>query len=255
MGSEVVKIGDKVDVRIVQNLEKKKAQQEMKTSERPKIYRSKVQNIMENGNIEIEVPTEGDKAIFLPSGVRLEFLFYTKSGMYRCLGHIKERYKKERMNLLLIERKTAWEKFQRREYYRHECLMEILYYPILKEEIEQVPLKEVKTYHRTLYPQEIPKTAIAVDISGGGIRIVSDRPGERGDYIVISMSLGSQNIEDYMEVLGEVLFCQGLENKLGSRKDNQKKYEYRIQFAINSKERERIIKYIFEQERKCRQKG
>lgn len=159
------------------------------------------------------------------------------------------------MFLLLIERKTAWEKFQRREYYRHECLMEILYYPVLKDEIQQVPIEELKSYHRMLYPQEIPRNAIAVDISGGGIRIVADRPGERGDYLVISMSLDSQGIDNYMEVLGEVLFCQKVENKPSDKKENQKKYEYRIQFAINSKERERIIKYIFEQERKYRQKG
>ncbi len=255
MSSEVVKIGDKVDVRILQSVEKGKSKGGIKKKERPKTYRSKVQDIMEHGYIEIEVPTEGGKSIYLPSGVRLEFLFYTRNGMYRCLGYIKKKKKKENLFLLLIERKSAWEKFQRREYYRHECLMEILYYPVLKEEIQQVPIEELKSYHRMLYPQEIPRNAIAVDISGGGIRIVANRPGERGDYIVISMGLDSRGIDDYMEVLGEVLFCQKLENKPGDKKDNQKKYEYRIQFAIDSKERERIIKYIFEQERKYRQKG
>ncbi|MEY8392086.1 hypothetical protein D3Z36_03565 [Lachnospiraceae bacterium] len=252
MGSEVIKIGDKVDVQILQNIEKDKSGKRSKRDKSQKVYHSRVQDILENGMFEIEVPTMGGRMIFLPTGVRLEFLFYTKSGMYRCLGHIKERYNKECLNLLLIERKTPWEKFQRRDYYRHECLMEILYYPILKEELEQVSIEELKTHHRMLYPQETPQNGIAVDISGGGARIVTDRPGERGEYLVISMSL---NEDDYMEVLGEVLFCQGLENKYGDRANNQSKYEYRIQFSIDSKERERIIKYIFEQERKYRQKG
>lgn len=249
MGSEVIKVGDRVDVQILQNVEKNKSDQGIKKNGHLNIYHSRVQDILGNGMFEIEVPTVGGKMIFLPTGVRLEFLFYSKTGMYRCLGHIKERYSKESLNLLLIERKTPWEKFQRRDYYRHECLMDVLYYPVLKEELEQVSLEELKTYHRSLYPEEVPQNAVAVDISGGGVRLVTDRPGE---YVVISMSL---NKNDYIEVLGEVLFCQGLENKLGDRASSQKKYEYRIQFTIDSKEREKIIKYIFEQERKYRQKG
>lgn len=166
MGSEVIKVGDRVDVQILQNVEKNKSDQGIKKNGHLNIYHSRVQDILGNGMFEIEVPTVGGKMIFLPTGVRLEFLFYSKTGMYRCLGHIKERYSKESLNLLLIERKTPWEKFQRRDYYRHECLMDVLYYPVLKEELEQVSLEELKTYHRSLYPEEVPQNAVAVDISG-----------------------------------------------------------------------------------------
>ena len=80
MGSDIVKIGDKVDIRILQQVE-----QGWKTGERPDTYRSKVQDVKENGDIEIEVPTQEGKSVSLPSGVRLEFLFYTRAGMWRIL--------------------------------------------------------------------------------------------------------------------------------------------------------------------------
>ena len=106
MGTGILKIGNKVEIRILQQVE-----QGWKTGERPPSYQTKVQDILENGDIEVAVPTEKGERVPLPSGVRLEFLFYTKSGMYRCVAQIKDRYIKDRLYVLLIEQKTPLEKF------------------------------------------------------------------------------------------------------------------------------------------------
>lgn len=250
MGSDIIKVGDKVDIRILQQVE-----QGRKSGLRPTTYRSKVQDIMKNGDMEIGVPTEGGENVMVPSGVRLEFLFYTRTGIYRCIGHIKDRYIKERMYLLLVERKTPLEKFQRRQYYRFECLLDIYYYPVTKEEAQEIPLEELKELRKLGHKQEVPKSAVAVDISGGGLRFISDEPGERGDYVLMLIDLERQGTTYHLEVLGEILFCKRLENDLEIKKNIKNKYEYRTQFMIKPKEREKIIKYIFEQERKNRQKG
>lgn len=250
MGSDIVKIGDKVDIRILQQVE-----QGWKTGERPDTYRSKVQDVKENGDIEIEAPTQEGKSVSLPSGVRLEFLFYTRTGMFRCVAHIKKRYIRGRLYLFLIEQKTPLEKFQRREYYRFECVMEMLFYPVSKEEIDITPLNELKEHHRLTVPEDLPRKALAVDISGGGIRFVSDHPGQEGEYMVVSLTLPSEQSELKLDMLGQTMVCQSIEKKSGGKKNTQEKYEYRVQFIKGSKEREQIIKYIFEQERKSRQKG
>lgn len=250
MDANIVKIGDKVDIRILQQVE-----QGWKTGERPKTYRSKVQNIRKDGGIEVEVPTQGGEAAPLPSGVRLEFLFYTKGGMYRCVGHIKDRYIRGRIYLFLIEQRTPLEKFQRREYYRFECVMEMVYYPITEQEADITPLEELKEHHRLAYPQDLPKKATAVDISGGGIRFVCDEPGQDGEYMVISMELPNASGQGKLELLGKVMVCKEIESTSMDRKNALVRYEYRVQFLKASKEREQIIKYIFEQERKSRQKG
>ena len=175
--------------------------------------------------------------------------------MFRCVAHIKRRYVRGRLYLFLIEQKTPLEKFQRREYYRFECVMEMSFYPVSKEEIDITPLNELKEHHRLTVPEDLPRKALAVDISGGGIRFVSDHPGQEGEYMVVSLTLPSEQSELKLDMLGQTMVCQSIEKKSGGKKNTQEKYEYRVQFIKGSKEREQIIKYIFEQERKSRQKG
>lgn len=68
MNTGIIKIGDSVEIRILQQVE-----QGWKTGDRPDSYISKIQNILDNGDIEIDRPTREGKPVSLPSGVRLEF--------------------------------------------------------------------------------------------------------------------------------------------------------------------------------------
>ena len=72
--SDVIRIGDKIDVRLVQQIENND-----KSGETPEVYRSQVLDIKENGNFEIAMPTEKGRLILLPLGVRFEFVFYSLS--------------------------------------------------------------------------------------------------------------------------------------------------------------------------------
>lgn len=246
MNSDIVKIGDKIDIRILQQVEQGK-----KTGERPPAYRSIVQNILKDGSMEVSVPREGGRSVSLPNGIRLEFVFYTGNGMYRCVAHIKERYIRDNLYLLRIEAKTPLEKFQRREYYRFECVMDMLYLPVTAEEAAIEKIEEIREHHRLKYPEDLPKEAVAVDLSGGGLRFVGYEPGEKGDYLLITMRLENESMDHLLEVVGSVLTCQKVETSA-----KEEKYEYRVNFLMkDQKEREMIIKYIFEQERRSRQKG
>ena len=244
MNSNIVRPGDKIEIRILQQVEQGK-----KIGEMPPAYYSKVENVQENGMMEVLVPTREGKVSSPPGGVRLEVVFHTKSGMYRCVAHIKNRYIKENLYLMLVEPKTPLEKFQRREFYRFECVMDMEYMMITEEEAEIEKVAELKEHHRLNYPEDLPKEAIAVDISGGGIRFVGYEPGNPGDYLMIAIRLENESMDYFLEIVGKVLICQKIESR-------EEKYEYRVNFLMkNQKEREMIIKYIFEQERKSRQKG
>ncbi len=251
MNTGILKIGDNVEVRILQQVE-----QGWKTGDRPDSYASKIQNILDNGDIEIDMPTREGKNASLPSGVRLEFLFYTQVGIYRCVAHIKNRYIRENLYLLLIEPKTPLEKFQRREHYRFECALDMLYLLIKPNELDISPIEELKEHHRLTYPEDLAKEAIAVDLSGGGMRFVAYEAADNGDYMVISLPLENESMSYTLEVVACVLTCQQIKKHTGKRKDSQKKYEYRVKFLMkNPEDREWIIKFIFEQERLRRQEG
>lgn len=246
MNDNVIKPGDKVEIRILQRVERGKM-----LGENPPAYYSMVEDVQESGLIEILAPTRAGKAESLPSGLRLEFVFFTKRGPYRCVARVKDRYVRENLGLVLIEPKSPMEKFQRREYYRFECVMDMKYLMVTEEEAKIEDIKELKEQHRLNYPEDGFLDAVAVDISGGGIRFVGSVPGEKGDFLVLSIRLESETMDYLLEIAGKVMLCQKVES---GRKEE--KYEYRVNFIMrNQKERETIIKYIFEQERRRRQKG
>ncbi|MEG1946549.1 MAG: flagellar brake domain-containing protein [Lachnospiraceae bacterium] len=246
MNSKIVKIGDKIDIRILQQVD-----QEQKTGQAPKIYKSMVQDIKIDDMMEVSMPTESGKMVLLPTGIRYEFIFYTKNGLYRCIAQVKERYKSNNLFMLLIEPKTSLEKYQRREYYRFECIMDMTYMKLTEAEAQIEDIALLKQMHQKEYPLELPQKAIAVDLSGGGIRFISEKEKEENEYLLINIVLSGENITYALEVAGRVLSCKRVESET-----KIKKYEYRVQFLIKEpKKREMIIKYIFEQERKNRQKG
>ena len=76
--AEIIQPGDKVDISFVQNVERAKKDQSM-----PKIYKSQVLDLKENGNLEISMPVERGKLVLLPLGIRMEFIFFSKGTLYR----------------------------------------------------------------------------------------------------------------------------------------------------------------------------
>ena len=67
--AEIIQPGDKVDISFVQNVERAKKDQSM-----PKIYKSQVLDLKENGNLEISMPVErktGAASAGHPDGVYL----------------------------------------------------------------------------------------------------------------------------------------------------------------------------------------
>lgn len=142
------------------------------------------------------------------------------------------------------------EKFQRREYFRFECAMDIDYCKITEEEAKIEDIEELKRNYPKSQEEAGMSQGIAVDLSGGGIRFVAEEEGQKGKYLLVSIFLRSVDVNQLIEVAGRVLSCRQIEGTHG------KKYEYRVQFLTrDQKKRETIIKYIFEQERKNRQKG
>ena len=246
MNSNIINVGDKVDIRILQQ-----ASKEEKEGVVASVYKSSVQDIKPDGLLEISMPMRAGKMVLLSAGIRYECLFHTRNGMYRCLAQVKERYKVDGLYMLLMEPKSALEKRQRREYFRFECAMDMEFCNITAEEADLDDIEEIKKCYRERVAIDFMHQAIAVDLSGGGIRFVSEQKGNKDEFVLVSICLRRIEENQLLEIAGRILSCRRLEGKTGSNK-----YEYRVQFLTrDQKKREMIIKYIFEQERKNRQKG
>ena len=136
------------------------------------------------------------------------------------------------------------EKFQRREYYRLPCIINADIIPINGEEVLEYSQKHIipdKIY-------EDMQSGIIVDISGGGVRIMSDRRFSKNDYVFLRFSIEMNIGVRELELMGVVVLSQESPNRSNY-------YDSRIEFKeITSEERDNIVKYIFEQQRKIQKR-
>ena len=186
---------------------------------------------------------EQTKLILLPVDGEYDLFFYSGAVLYECVARVIDRYKSNNVYILLMELETNLRKFQRREYYRYSCALEMDSRNICEEEIANEDRHEY-----ALVPGLPLKRSIIVDISGGGLRFLSVHQYEAGSLIYCGFCLSREGRRREYEVVGRVLAVRELPNRKGT-------YEHRVQFYdINSASREEIIRFIFEEERKSRKK-
>lgn len=244
MVTDMIRLGNKVDIRLIQQIE-----QVEKTGVSPHVYGSKVFDISDEGDIELIMPIESGKVILLPLGVRYEFVFYTSLGLYRSVGQVKERYKKENVYVLLIELKSQLTKFQRREYYRFPCLVDMQYFHISQEDAQKKSSEDIFQGLRDNHFYDKQKSGSIVDLSGGGVRFTSDEGLNSEQYILLILRLCNDNMDKQYFLAGHVLSSSKIEGEI-------KKFENRVQFIFRDpRVREEIIRYIFEEERRTRNRG
>ena len=134
-------------------------------------------------------------------------------------------------------------KHQRREFYRFSCILNMSSRELVEEELSAI--EQNKQYIQAGLPL---RQSVVVDISGGGIRFVSDYKYENGTLIYLTYNLSSEKIQKTYNLVGKILSVKELENRRGT-------FEHRVQYInIDNQQREEIIRYIFEEERKNRQR-
>lgn len=247
---DLVSVGDK--------LELKKVRISAIELENEKIYRSQLIDFIDNQTIIILMPIEKGRIIPLSVGDKYNVRFFTKKGLYQCNANIINRSKIKNIYVLTLELISELEKKQRREFYRLECVLDIGYYIIA--DVEIAIMNKIKTNNITdqseyeNYVNALDECkrewfkGIVVDISGGGARFVSDKLHEFGNMIHISVKSDSNIKLQNKWIKAMIISSEKMMNRQGF-------YEHRIQFKdIIKEDREAIIRYIFEEERKQRNK-
>ena len=237
MLKDYIQLGQRVELQLVSRV---KLQDEEKKN---KVYTSKVYDILSDERMEILMPFEQSKLVLLPVDAEYEMFFYAEHSLYECVARIIDRYKSNNMYILVMELTTNLRKYQRREYYRFSCALDMNTRVLAEEEIEAA-----EKHEKYLVPGLPLKRSIIVDISGGGLRFVSDFEYEKDSLVYCNYKLWQKDGNKSYEILGKVLDVKPLEKKRGS-------FEHRVQYVnIDKTTREEIIHYIFEEERKNRNK-
>lgn len=239
MLSKFIENGNKIEL---QNVEK---DGEKQGEEKRRTYISSVYEILSEDTLEITMPMEKTKLILLPVDSEYNIIFYGSSGLYQCFARIIDRYKSNNVYILVVELTSNLRKYQRREYYRFSCALEMTARNL--EETEVQAIEQNMPY--SLTPGLPLRQSVIVDISGGGLRFISSQSYEPGSLIYCSYHLLKGSERKKYEVIGKVLSVKELEKREGT-------FEHRVQYYdMDTETREEIIKYIFEEERKSRRKG
>ncbi|MCR5001447.1 MAG: flagellar brake protein [Lachnospiraceae bacterium] len=238
MLSKYVKLGDKLELETIDNSKGRNELSEKKN------YRSQVYDIVSEDQIKIAMPMEQGKVILLPVDGEYNICFYTQTGLYQCLARVIDRYKSDNIFVLVMELTTDIRKYQRREYYRLNCVLDMKARSVSDLSGDKGPTEQVHFLDTDL----TFSNGTMVDISGGGARFISRDRYPKGSNIQFAFTLFVNGKLTEYKLLGRVLYSEELESRAGS-------YEHRIQFInIMNDERESIIKFIFEEERKIRRR-
>lgn len=209
-----------------------------------KTYESSVYDITDDGKIEILMPMEQQKLVLLPIDGEYDVCFFTGGGMYRVNVRIVDRQKINRTYIVVAELITNIHKFQRRDYYRFNCVIDMA--------VKEMSYEESKAYRDgmpELVSDEGMARGVIVDISGGGLRFVSRQFYRAGGILLMEFLLPISDVETPFRLAAKVMYSGEIENR-ESEYENRVKYEF-----IDKNTREEIIKYIFDAERKYRKNG
>lgn len=245
MLSKIVKPGDRIEITKPVSEEKmKELIKENSIFAKPLI--SQVYDIIDETQLKIAMPIVAGRVTPLPLNARFDICFFTNGGLYKSGFSVIDRYKENGLYVLVIELIYELKKYQRRQYYRLECLMEINYV-VTSEEME-AKLQDEDYLKELFENSEEKRHGIVMDISGGGVRFASKEKLEPNSIIVIKLDIHTMNNKEVYAVLGRIVNSTKMMNKDGM-------YDQRVEyFEIEGETRENIIRYIFEQERKMRQK-
>lgn len=163
------------------------------------IFKSDIQNII-GKYIFVSVPISEGRYIPFYKGDRIEILYYTKRDILKFTTNVLGGGD-ERVPVLVIEKPDKVIRVQRRNFVRIAHIMD-LRYGILQD------IKDNENY-KNLQNKEVEFfECFSIDLSAGGIRIVTKEKLKIGDTLIVMLTLN----EDTLPIHGKVVRIEEDEN-------------------------------------------
>jgi len=181
---------------------------------------SVVEDASEPGYITAAAPAGYGNSVILGKNTIYSAVFFTEKGMLRFLAEVADRGEDGGAGSVRLSLLSDGERIQRRSFFRFNCVMPF-------------------TFSAADAPGE-NCDGVMKDICGGGIRFVTNRDVPRDSIICCAITLRGETLK----LSGEILHKQRFPKSAYA-------YQYRIQFGdLPRDERERILRYIYDEQRK-----
>jgi len=206
----------------------------------------------------IEMPVKAGRMIPLEPNELFQVCFYTAKGLYQCQSQVVSRHYEDSLPVAVIKLKSEFEKLQRRQYYRMECLLQTEFCSLTEEEYDELLAQKSDGWYAPAQKdyeevQNVPGrlrfySGVTLDLSGGGVRFNSSHEAQAGDIIALRIAFTEEEVRKIQMLFAKVLTVVPVQNRSGL-------FEHRVEFvSISNAERESIIRYIFLEERKRRKR-
>jgi c-di-GMP-binding flagellar brake protein YcgR len=203
---------------------------------RPKVqsnmqtYISVVEEIItEDQELIIALPIYRGRPVKLLEGDIYSLLIFSDATMLSCDIKIIRMFNEDNLYHSEVKIITALTKMQRRDFFRQDCILPLKFAPLDKGQLLEEKEKKVMI------------NGLAKNIGGGGIRFVSN----------YELNDDNSEIRLIVAVDNSFVFCIG---KLVGKQffaNSNFKFQYRASFlSISPEDREKIIQYIFNEQRK-----
>ena len=236
---DVVKPGERVDIEPASSA--RNGGDETKGRE---YFITKIHDIPDEPDvIELVMPMDGTKLVLIEPGEEYRLYFYGSKGMYACDAEVVDRRKEGSVPIAEFALITDIERVQRREFYRFNCVMGMTARQLTQAE-------EIAYVEKSVLPadEEPDAKCVIVDISGGGMRFVSAADFDKSAMIHTRFILNIKGENRRYDIVLRILYADPVPS-------NPKNKEYRGQFLfMEGGDREDIIRFIFDEQRKARQR-
>jgi c-di-GMP-binding flagellar brake protein YcgR len=192
-------------------------------------YVSRVDNINEDGTIDVLIPISKRRIVYINNDTALKVIIASEGAIYEFKAEIVEKLFGV-VPLLRLKRVSDIQKIQRRNYFRLKA-------------VNMIKIRKVINLKEAIYSEYFEVTM--VDISGGGLAFNAEIELDINDLIEVNMDLNSKTIN----LLGKIV-------RADKDEDKAKMFSYGVNFEkIAEIERNVIMRYIYEEQRKLAKKG
>ena len=229
-----IKIGDKIEL-VHEASALNRALSENK-------YTSQVLEFDGIRTLKVSMPIFEGKIIPLEVGDDYRMVLFTGTGLYQCLGRVQKRYVEKMIHVMDIVLLTSVKKYQRRQFYRLDCSIPIKFRILSEEELNQE--KECEKDNQKSEKIEW-LDATMTDLSGGGMRF--RYKGENmndNEMVEVRMFLDFPSGKEAITFRMRIIEVSSFQGSIITR-------EIRGEYDdVNEKNRDMVIKYIFQEQRR-----
>ena len=238
MTYDILNEGDKLELREILT------EKEIADGAKPAVYVSQIFEEDEDGDLRVAMPILKGRLVPLMKGEKYDAFFFVGKFLYNARVEIIDRFKSENIYTMKIRLDTELKKFQRRQYYRLEKSIDILYAPLSDEDYQTII--ETRQFPESMKRINYFEAASTSDISGGGMRFVGHTKVDAGKKVMVIFDVAGKSRQMKFRLPATVISSSLIPERAG-------RYEHRIEFENISREyREILIHYIFEEERRLR---